>query len=110
MEVQSPFTMVKGLENQIVAVLSALDLYTMPQAERKIVTELRRDLVDSRLDIRDYELSETREEQLGKAKIAKERLDQVRKHILAASEINVFSAIDVAQLTAIIEHIATYLV
>ncbi len=109
MEIQSPFTMVKGLENQIVGVLSVLDVYAMPLAERKIVTELRRDLVDSRLDVRDYELSETRDEQLGKAKLAQERLEQVRKLILAASEINIFSAIDVAQLTAIIEHIGTKL-
>jgi hypothetical protein len=110
MQIQSPFTMVKGLENQTVAVLSALDVYTMPQAERKIVTELRRNLTDARLDVRDYELSETRDEQLEKAKIAKERLDQVRKLILAASEANIFSAIDVAQLTATIEHISTNLI
>jgi len=110
LEIQSPFTMVKGLENQVLSVLVTLDVYAMPQAERKIIADLRRDLVDSRLDVRDYELSETRDEQLGKAKIAKARLEQVRKHILAASEINIFSAIDVAQLTAIIEHIANHLI
>ena len=110
MQIESPFRMVKGLENQIVAVLAALDIYAMPQVERRIVTELRRDIVDARLDVRDYELSETRDEQLMKAKVAAERLEQVRKHILAASEVNIFSAIDVAQLTAIIEHIGSYLI
>jgi hypothetical protein len=110
MQIESPFRMVRGLEQQIASVLAPLDIYAMPQVERKIVTELRRDIVDARLDIRDYELSETRDEQLTKAKIAQERLDQVREHILAASEVNIFSAIDVAQITAIIEHVGAYLI
>jgi hypothetical protein len=110
MEIQSPFTLAKRLENQIVSVLSPLDIFTMPHSERKLITELRRDMADAKLDTRDYELSETRDEQLDNAKIAKERLDQVRKLILAASEINIFSAIDVAQLTATIEHIDTQLI
>lgn len=72
---------------------------------RKVVTALKYELVDARLDIRDYELSETREEQLANAKSAKERLDNVRKHILVASEHNIFSAIDVAHISANIEQV-----
>jgi hypothetical protein len=102
--------MIKGLETQLVGVLSALDVYSLPPAQRKVVTELRRDIVDARLDVRDYELSETRPEQLSKAKIAQERLDQARKLILVASEQGIFTAIDVAQLTAIIEQISSHLI
>lgn len=106
MEQQSPFLLVKQLETQLNGVLSAIDVYSLPAAERKTVTTLKRELTDARLDVRDYELSETRDEQLKNAKIAKKRLEHIRKNILAASEFNVFSAIDVAQLTAQLEQIS----
>jgi hypothetical protein len=66
---------------------------------------LKNDLIDARLDIRDYELSETREDQLRRARDANKRLERIRKSILAASEYNVFNAVDVAQLTAQLEQI-----
>jgi len=103
MNMDSPFLAIKRLETQLNSVLSALDVFELPAAERKLVLRLRNELIDARLDIRDYELSETREEQLGKAKDAKRRLERIRKDILIASEYNVFSAVDVAQLTAEIE-------
>ncbi|HET8709292.1 MAG TPA: hypothetical protein VFL85_03345, partial [Candidatus Saccharimonadales bacterium] len=81
-------------------------VYSLPEGERKTVTGLRQELVDARLDIRDYELSETREAQLQCAKVAKSRLKKIQKDILAASEYNVFGAADVAQLTAQLEHIS----
>lgn len=62
-------------------------------------------MVEARLDVRDYELSETRKEQLKNAAAAKKRLEKVRKDILAASEYNIFSAVDVAQFTGDIDHI-----
>jgi len=102
----SPFLAIKALETQMNAVLSGLDLFELPKAEQKVVVRLRDELIDARLDIRDYELSETREEQLAKARDAKSRLDKIRKDILAASEYNVFTAIDVAQLTAQLEQIS----
>ena len=74
--------------------------------ERRVVASLKSELTDARLDIRDYELSETREEQLGKVRDAKRRLELIRKGILAASEYNIFTAIDVAQLTAQLEQIS----
>jgi hypothetical protein len=107
---QSPFILVKRLETQVRATLVALDLYNLPADERKVVKSLRSLLADSRLDTRDYELSETRDEQLRYAKQAKERLDVVRKHILLASEYNIFGAVDVAQLTAQIETIGERLI
>ena len=85
--------------------LSAIDVYALPAGERKIVTGLKREMVDARLDIRDYELSETRAEQLTNAKAAKKRLEVIRKLILSASEYDIFSAVDVAQLTAELEQI-----
>ena len=105
MENNSPFLLIKRLETHLNGVLSALDIFDLPAGERKIITLLKSDLVDARLDVRDYELSETRDEQIKKATEAKKRLERLRKGILAASEYNVFSAIDVAQLTAQLEQI-----
>jgi len=102
----SPFLAIKSLETEVTAKLRAIDTFVLEKAEQKIIETLRRNVTDVRLDIRDYELSETREEQLKKAKEAKKRLEQVRKGILAASEYNVFTAIDVAQLTAQLEQIS----
>lgn len=62
-------------------------------------------MAEARLDVRDYELSETRDEQLKNAATAQKRLVKVRKDILAASEYNIFSAVDVAQFTGDIDHI-----
>lgn len=95
----------KSLETQLGGILSAIDVYDLPAQEAKIISMLKREMVDARLDARDYELSETRDEQLKNAKVAKKRLDHIRKNILAASEYNVFSPVDVAQLSAQIEQI-----
>jgi hypothetical protein len=102
----SPFLLVKSLETQVNAILSALDIYSLPADERRSIRLLKNSLVDARLDIREYELSETREEQLRCAKLAKKRLEHVRTYILLASEYNIFGAVDVAQLTANVERIS----
>lgn len=110
MEIQSPYRTIRGLESQVTGVLSAIDAFLLPHPTRKVVTELQHQLVDARLDVRDYELSETRDEQLARAKAAKERLTHLRILVLEASEHGIFSAIDVAQLTATIEQTASRLV
>jgi len=102
---QSPFLAIKSLETQLSGILSAIDVYDLPAQEAKIISTLKREMVDARLDTRDYELSETRDEQLKNGKVAKKRLAHIRKNILAASEYNVFSPVDVAQLSAQIEQI-----
>jgi Sec-independent protein translocase protein TatA len=101
----SPYRLCKQLEAQITSTLSTLDLPELARDLQKIVRELKHTIVDARLDVQDYELAETREMQLKNAKESKERLEQVRQGILAASEHNVFSAIDVAELGAKIEQI-----
>ncbi|HWT55646.1 MAG TPA: hypothetical protein VN031_01290 [Candidatus Microsaccharimonas sp.] len=93
------------METQLRGVLSKLDLAEVSREERAIVTTLKNDLTDTRLDIRDYEFSETRAEQLRLAKQARASLDKVRSGILRASEYNVFNAVDVAQYTAQLEQI-----
>jgi hypothetical protein len=102
---EPPFLLAKQLETQLNLTLSAIDIYSLPVKEAKLIKALRQEMTDARLDVRDYELSETRDEQLKNAKSAKKRLEHVRRNILAASEYNVFSAADVAITSAQIEQI-----
>ncbi len=105
---KSPFLRIKQLEVQVNGKLSSVDLYGLERVQQKIVTAIKRELVDARLDIRDYELSETRAEQLKCAKNAHKRIDSLRAQILSASEYDLFGAVDVAQLTAQLDQIADY--
>jgi hypothetical protein len=73
------------------------------------LAKLQQNLVDSRIYARDYELSESREEQVDNAKKAKKWLEQAQKNILTASEFNIFGAIDVAHLSAQIDQIISEL-
>jgi hypothetical protein len=95
------------VEGQIKALLRASDPDMLDADEKKAFGRLRRLATDARLDIRDYELSETREEQLKCAVTAKKRLAKLQANILAAG--NVFGPADVAQLGAQIEQINGYI-
>ena len=110
MEDKSPFLLMKSLETELNVRLRTIDVAALGKPQQKLVDMLRRDIVDARLDIRDYELSETRDEQLGKAKDAKQRLEQMRKGILAASEDDIFGSVEVAQLSAELEQIIELLI
>lgn len=103
---KSLFEQAKELETQIGGILSVYDIADMPQAEREFATALKHQLIDARLDARDYEYAETRAEQLTVATGAKKRLEQLEKTIAKASEHNLFSAVDVAQLSARIQQIS----
>ena len=99
----SPFLAIQDVERQIKALLRILDMDMLDTEQRKATQALKRLAIDARIDIRDYELSETREEQLGKAKDAKKQLAKLNRAILAVGL--VFGPADVAQLSATIEHI-----
>jgi hypothetical protein len=101
--------MVKQLEVQTNQILRNIDLQKLGSKERKIVTNLQQNLRDARIYTGDYELSETRDEQVANARTAKKWLSQSRKNILEASEYNIFGAIDVAHLSAQIEQIMSEL-
>jgi hypothetical protein len=103
MENRSPFLAMQRAETQLKSVLRIIDTDLLTPDEKKAVASLRRLSADTRLDIRDYELSETREEQLSKAKDAKKRLSRLQKALLAAGD--VFGPADIAQLDAQFEQI-----
>ena len=105
----SPYALCTQLEGQLKRLLAGQDVTALPTDIRKVTASIKRTMADARLDVRDYEYAETRAEQKEHAEAGIKRLEQVRQAVLAASEYNVFSAIDVAQTTAIIEQITKHL-
>lgn len=95
------------VERLIKGVLRTADTDQLSPAEKKAVANAKRLVVDTRLDIRDYELSETRTEQLAKMAEAKKHLSKLQANILAAGP--VFGPADVAQLDAQLEQINGWL-
>jgi hypothetical protein len=102
----SPLVLIKRLEADINLILREIQLHKLGEKERKALAMLRQALENSKVYIKDYELSEMRDEQLNNAKKAKRYLEQARQSMLKASEYNVFSPIDVAHLSAQIDQIA----
>jgi hypothetical protein len=103
MENQSPFLAMQRVEGQLKGILRTLDTDLLDIEAKKLVSSLKRLAVDARLDIRDYELSETREEQLKCAAAAAKRLRKLEAAILATGSL--LGAADVAQLGAQLEQI-----
>jgi cobalamin biosynthesis Mg chelatase CobN len=102
---KSPFQRVKELDTHIRGLVSYLDIDTLPAVQREIVTLIKRQASDARLDLRDYGMAETKAEQDRLAKEAYSRLEELQKNIVKASEYGFFSAIDVAQFSANIQQI-----
>jgi hypothetical protein len=96
----------KLVANQINSALSGVDVFSYgDKKQRAIIANLKRLAVDVRLDIRDMDMSETRVEMEKHSRAVRKRLAELNKNVLAASEFNVFNAVDVAQLGAQIEQI-----
>ncbi len=105
----TPYEQTKALETHIGTIIAATDVDSLPNTARELLSHIKRLIVDARLDIRDYDYADTRAEQSQRAKQAQTRLINVQKMILSASEYNIFSAADVAQLSAAAEHITAQL-
>lgn len=104
----SPFLAMQRVEAELKVVIRGIDSDQLDAGEKKAVTNIRRLMVDARLDIRDYELSETREEQLKCAAAAKKKTEKLQANILSAGP--VFGPADVAQLSAQLEQINGWLI
>lgn len=101
----SPARLTKQLANDVGRILRPIDVLKVPVKQREVVANLRQVLVDAAIYTNAFELSETPDEAKDNAKQAKKWLTRARKNILVLSEHNIFSAIDVAQLSAQIETI-----
>jgi len=100
-----PYIATKRLEADINRLLSAFDVTELDRQLQRQVSDLKRGITDARLDVREYELAETRVEQQTHSREARERLDRVRQGMLLVSQANIFSAVEVAQLSATIDSI-----
>ena len=85
--------------------VTGTDISRLPAKARDQLAQLNQNLQDARIYLNDYELSETREEQVKSAKNAKKYLGKASTNVLAASSADIFKPADVAQLTAELEEI-----
>ena len=108
MENTSPFVAMQRLETQLKTLIRQLDMDTLEPKERQAIIKVRRLGADARLDIRDYELSETREEQLTNAADARKRLKGIEDNLQNAGF--VFGPADMAQISAQLAQINGWLV
>lgn len=84
--------------------LNAIDLLALPLEQAKQIETLKRQALELRLDLRDYELAETRNEQLKNAEKSKACLAELEKSIVSLGDI--FGPADVAQFCAGIANIS----
>lgn len=105
MEQKSPFEQAKVLDTSVRTILSRLDLDSECREVRELANVLKQQSTDARLDARDYDYAQTRAEQQQAAHECRERFAQLRQLIVKASEHGIFGAVDVAELSARIEHI-----
>ncbi len=109
MESVSPFERAKALNAQLASLLSELDVDSLPRDQRDVLSVIKHDAIDVRLDIREYGMAETKAEQDIRAHEVRERLAALEQYIVKAGEYNLFGAVDVAQLSAIVQQIISYL-
>ncbi len=101
----SELELIKRLERRILGMLAALDVDLIGPETARRIARLKQVVVDAKLDVRDYEMADSRIEMSQLAEEAISRMEQVRTALLAASEHGIFGAIDVAQLTVELEQI-----
>jgi len=105
----SAFDQVKTLDTHVKGIVSTFDIDALMPDERKVLALIKRQLTDFRLDVRDYEYSDTRDEQIRFAGAAQKTENELQKSILQASEHNLFGAVDVAHISAQLQQIIAQL-
>jgi len=90
---------------QLSGLLTALDIDLIGRETSKIIARIRQLSLDMRLDVRDWEMAENRVEMSENAETGLERLEELRKQILRASEHGIFTSVDVVHLSAQIDSI-----
>ncbi|QQS20333.1 hypothetical protein IPL85_02710 [Candidatus Saccharibacteria bacterium] len=96
------------LERGVKVTLRDVDIESVPRDQREYMAKLKHALNEIRLDVRDYEYAETRDEQLRWAKIGQHNLRVLNTLILRLD--SVFGPADVAEIGARIDFLQTALV
>lgn len=95
----------REIERRINSILSSFDIDSLSLPERELIMLIKRNATDARLDVRDYEYADTRIEQIARQNEAKKRYEQIQAYIVKASEYNLFTAIEVAAISANIQQL-----
>jgi len=101
----SPFRLAKDIGAQIAQLVANIDVDSLPREQRELLMLLKNQATDVRLDIRDYGMAETSEQQTRLAKEAADRLKNIQVTIVKVSEYNLLGAADTAQLSAMAEQL-----
>lgn len=101
----SALTQITRLNIQLNGILTALDIDIIGRETGKTIARIKQLSGDVRLDIRDWEMADSRAEMDKYCRAANKRLDDLRAAVLKASEHGIFNAIDVIDLSAQIEGI-----
>lgn len=100
----SPFILVGQLNHDILRQLSKVDVVELTIKDQQAIEQLRNEIMDARLEVKDYELAETRDDQLRNAKAAKDGLHRAEQIVLLNPG-NAFGAVEVAHISAYISNI-----
>lgn len=106
---ETPLGLIRSFEQYLSTILAAIDIDDQPLAIRSAILLMKRQVVDARLDIRDYEYADTRAEQERHARTAKKQLAQLEENIVSSTQLSIFSSVDIAQLSAQIQLISSQL-
>jgi hypothetical protein len=94
------------IEHTLVGLWNKIDLQDLETPARRSIEAFRRQMQITKAIARDYEMSEAEEDPLAQLrllpKLAK-AIEQLRATILKASEYDLVGAVDVAQLSAILD-------
>ena len=99
-DIRSPLQQFREIEAQLQLLMSGLPLEIAGVPTRKPAELIHRTLEQTHKLLKDYESEEDLQLQAYLLPTAVKQLELLRKQVLDASQYNVFSAIDVAQLSA----------
>ncbi|MGI0134821.1 MAG: hypothetical protein ACREBW_07690 [Candidatus Micrarchaeaceae archaeon] len=90
--------------------LSGIDTADLAPRPRDMVSSLKMQVIDLRLETRDYEYAENRQDQQTHAKAVYAYAGAVREGILAVSESGVFSVVEVVEFSTLLDNLIECLI
>lgn len=105
----SPFERARSLQSQVARLLHGFDIHDLPADEREVLSALKRQSADIRLDIRDYGMAETKAEQDRAAQQVRAALKTFEENVVKAGGMGLFSSADVAHLSAVAQQLMSEL-
>jgi len=110
MAVESAYSKAKRIDGDIGRILSGAHVHEQDAKIRSHIHELKQELTEMRIEVRDYELADTRVEQQKFGVLAHKRLAEIEAHMLALSQYNIFNPIEIVELSARIDMLRQELV